>query len=146
MTYDRILVPLDGSQLAEYILPHVEAMALAFHSEVALLHVIEGKNVDPEKLTPSQRKARADIVTYLERISDILARKQIQAVWWVSFGDPAQEITRRAAESYADVIMMSTHGRGGREQERLGSVAMAVVSAGTTPVMLVRPPEEVFKR
>jgi nucleotide-binding universal stress UspA family protein len=146
MTYDRILVPLDGSQLAEYILPHVEALALAFHGEVNLLHVVEGKDIDPQRLTPSQRKARADIVKYLEKITQTLAQKQVQAVWWVSFGDPAQEIARRAAESYADLVMMSTHGRGGQEQERVGSVAMAVVSSGTTPVMLVRPPEEVFKR
>jgi nucleotide-binding universal stress UspA family protein len=146
MTYDRILVPLDGSQLAEYILPHVEALAAAFQSEVTLLHVVDAKVVDPEKLTPSQQKARADISRYLERLTERLGRKQVRAHWWVSFGDPVQMILRRTSEYHEDLVMMSTHGQGGQEQPKLGSVAMAVVSAGRAPVMLVRPPDEVFSR
>ncbi|MCI0437914.1 MAG: universal stress protein [Chloroflexi bacterium] len=143
--YNRILVPLDGSRLAEYILPHVESLAAAFVSEVTLLHVIESKERDPEALTQSQKDARADIAKYLEGISGALAKKRLVSRWLISYGDPAEEIVRHSANGLADIVMMSTHGSGGRENS-LGSVAMAVVSWGATPVTLVRPPEKIARR
>lgn len=146
MSYDRILVPLDGSYLSEYILPHVEEMVRAFNADLILLHVITGREPDLSELTESQKKARADISQYLEQVSDTLARRNVQAQWRVCFGDPATEIVRHAAEYDADLVMMSTHGQGDGRQELLGSVAMAVVSSGHTPVMVVRPPDEVADR
>ncbi len=53
MGYDRILVPLDGSHLAEYILPHVESTAQAFKAEVLFLHVIDERAGEGDGLTPS---------------------------------------------------------------------------------------------
>lgn len=48
MSYTHILVPLDGSQLAEFILPHEQNLTTSFGSEVSLFHVIESRDVDPE--------------------------------------------------------------------------------------------------
>ena len=146
MTYRHILVPLDGSQLAEYILPHVHSMASAYNAQVTLFHVVEADKVDPQRLTPSLEKARANIVKYLEQTSEALERKQVQCQWRLTFGDPALEIIRHASTSGADLVMMATHGRGEHRHGGLGSVGSAVVSGGSTPVMLVRPPDEVAAR
>lgn len=146
MSYDYILVPLDGSHLAEYILPHVKSIASAFHSQVTLLHVIESREAEVTNLTPSQRSARADIIKYLERVAETLCKEQITCEWRVTIGNPAREIVRQAAEQGIDLIMMSTRGKGERGPGAVGSVAMAVVSSGATPVMLIKPPEEVATR
>ncbi len=146
MGYDRFLVPLDGSHLSEYILPHVESTAHAFNAEVMLLHVIDERAVEGDSLTPSQREARADISRYLEAITETLSHRRVEARWQVSFGDPAEKITRAAEESNADLIIMSTHGTGGSEQVRMGSVVMAVISKGDIPVMTMAPPIEVQVR
>jgi nucleotide-binding universal stress UspA family protein len=146
MSYDRILVPLDGSQLAEYIVPHVENMARAFNSEVMLLHVIEAEEPDPALLTPSQKTARANITKYLERVSGVLAKKRVAVKWQVSVGKPVAEIIRHADEGGAELVMMSTHGQGATPRDGMGSVAMAVVSAGKVPVMVVRPPDIIASR
>ncbi|MCH7744826.1 MAG: universal stress protein [Chloroflexi bacterium] len=66
--------------------------------------------------------------------------------WRVSVGEPADGIVRHAAEGDIDLVMMSTHGQNGGGSEQLGSVAMAVVSSGKTPVTIVRPPDEVACR
>jgi nucleotide-binding universal stress UspA family protein len=146
MGYDRILVPLDGSHLAEYILPHVEATAHAFNAEVMFLHVIDERAGKGDGLTPSQKEARADISRYLEAITEALCHRRVDARWQVSFGDAAEEIARAAEESKADLIIMSTHGTGSSEQVRMGSVVMAVVSKGDIPVMTIAPPMEVQVR
>lgn len=146
MSYEHILVPLDGSLLAEYIMPHVERLASDFHAEVTLLHVIEAQESAPEKLTPSQKIARADITRYLKRMAKTLEGKQIPNGWRVAFGEPVHEIVQLALKGEVDLVMMSTHGYGGRERDRLGSVAMAVVSSGAAPVLLVKPPDSVASR
>ncbi len=130
MGYDRILVPLDGSHLSEYVLPHVESTAHAFNAEVMLLHVMDKRAREGDGLTPSQKEARADISRYLEAITETLSNRHVEARWQVSFGDPAEKITRAAEELNADLIIMSIHGIGGSEEVRMGSVAMTVVSKG----------------
>lgn len=143
MAYGRILVPLDGSQLAEYILPQVESMATTFDSEVTLVHVIEA---NPARQTPSQRNARADVAEYMHGISDRLKARQVRSDWHVSFGEPAGEIARQVAEDGVDLVMMSTHGQGADGHPMIGSIAMEVVSSVSTPVILVRPPREIDTR
>jgi nucleotide-binding universal stress UspA family protein len=143
MSYDRVLVPLDGSQLAEYVLPHVQTIAGTYKSDVTLFHAVGGS--DERHLTPSQKAARADIAAYLERTSTYLTENGISVDWRVSYGDPVDEILRQSAVGDIDLVMMSTHGEGGR-RNGAGSVATAVVSAGLTPVMVVRPPDEVAER
>ena len=146
MRYAGILVPLDGSQLAEYILPHVVSVATTYRSEVTLLHVLGTRETAEEDLTPSQKAARADIASYLRHTSGSLAGKGLNSLWRVSYGSPAHEIVRQTSANETDLVMMSTHGQGARSREETGSVAMAVVSSCTIPVMLIRPPDEVAAR
>lgn len=146
MAYGCILVPLDGSHLAEFIIPHVENIAGAFDAQVILLHVIESKERSEADLTPSQRRARQDITAYLEHVSESLSQGGVRCEWAVSIGDPAVDIPRHAAQRQADLIIMSTRGYGGASQDRVGSVAAAVVASGKTPVLLAKPPKEVAAR
>lgn len=146
MTYDRILVPLDGSQMAEYILSQVTTMAAKFDAVATILHVVDTGPSDPEQMTPSQKTARADITRYIERISDRLKKHDISVEWQITYGDPASEIIRHATTHDVDLVMMSTHGRGDGARQELGSVAMSVISRGKIPVMAVMPPEDVMTR
>jgi nucleotide-binding universal stress UspA family protein len=144
MTYERILVPLDGSQLAEYVLPHAWSLAGAYSSFVTLFHVVEPE--DSEHSSPSQKAARADVSDYLSRAAETLDQRGVKAEWRVAFGDPADEIVRYAIAGEYDLVVMSTHGEGGPPGDGTGSVAIAVVSSGAVPVMIVKPPEEIARR
>ncbi len=145
MPYKQVLVPLDGSQLAEYILPQVWEIAGAYGSSVLVMHVVSLKGIDPERLTPSLREAKANITKYLQNAVDALERKSINAEWRIAYGDPVAEIVRHARSTGTDLILMSTHGQGGKN-ETLGSVGAGIVSSGVAPVMLVRPPSLVAGR
>ena len=68
--YEQILVPLDGSLLSEYALPHVEAIGSLSGSQTTLLYVISNEDDVPDVLTPSQKANRADLANYLERVSE----------------------------------------------------------------------------
>ncbi len=146
MRYDKIIVPLDGSQLAEYILPHVETMVSRFYAELTLLHVVNTADGATSEMTRSQKDARANITGYLEKVSNALSEKHIQSEWEIRYGDPVEEIAKYATEHEADLIMMSTHGQGANGREKMGSVSTAIVSKGDTPVMVIRPPEKVALR
>ena len=143
MTYERILVPLDGSQLSEYVLGHVEQMARAFDSRIVLLHVVDPEESEGRKPTPSQKRAQADITACLKKGSSTLHDKSIASEWIASFGAPAREIVRNLSEFVADLVMMSTHGQGTDDGGPLGSISMAVVSAVVTPAVVVRPSDAV---
>ena len=90
--------------------------------------------------------ARADITSYLEKVATALSDKNIHAEWQICSGNPVEEIARHALEAEADLIMMSTHGKGGNGTGEMGSVTMAVVSSGETPVMVIKPPEKIASR
>ena len=77
MTYERILVPLDGSQMAEYILGQVTTMATKFDSVVTILHVVDAATPRTEDMTPSQKSAQADIAHYVERVAEKLEKSDV---------------------------------------------------------------------
>ena len=76
MRYEKILVPLDGSRQAEYILPQLEAMVKAFDADVTLLHVVPGAGANGPALTRSQRDAGTDIPGYMEHVTEALKGKK----------------------------------------------------------------------
>jgi len=138
--YERILVPLDGSELAELALPFAEELAARSGSEITLLCV--GESAETEDY------AKHEI--YLEQIAAVTkhaAEKRldrpegvINVRSTVSVGHPAQEIVDYAERENISLIIMATHGRTGVGRWALGSVAEKVMRAGTTPVLLVRVP------
>src|SRR6267143_7173876 len=121
--YTRILVALDGSDLAEQILPHVEALAEKFNATVILLRAttpveqavaaelrIEGVFVDP---TPIIEEERREAASYLEQIAERLRRQGITVQCVQPEGSPGEAILEHARLNNTELIALTTHGRGG---------------------------------
>ncbi len=145
MGYQRICVPLDGSLLAEYILPQVEKIASAFESEVTLLHVVPNDEVDCNTLTLSQKQTRANVVRYLQAMEDCLKKRGVKVRWSIRCGDPAEEIVWYVNEHHTNLVIMSTHGRGEAYQQVVGSVAAKVLEKVGIPIMLMKVPENMAR-
>jgi len=136
--YEKILVPLDGSELAEIALPYAEEMAVRLGSEITLLSVSETAEA------PEYHKHQV----YLDGVADSTKRGAkrylempegvIKVEQQIAVGQPAEEIMDYAEKQGIGLIIMATHGRSGIGRWTLGSVAEKVVRAGTTPVLLVR--------
>lgn len=143
--YHTILVPLDGSDLAEQVLPHVCALAACSEASVLLLRV----PADPvyDYLTPDPQLAnelRHDVETgaqvYLDEVATRLSELGLSVTTKVAWGGPIHEtILDIARERGVDLIAMSTHGRSGIARMVIGSVADQVVRHSPVPVLLVRP-------
>ena len=149
--YSRILVPLDGSPLAEAALPHAVALAWRFDTSLILLQVLSSGSVaavaDPiagsspdASLTMEVMEAeRRTAQDYLEKTSRRIALDGVRVEWEVAQGSPAQEIARTAQQRQVDLIVMSTHGRSGLGRLVFGSVADRLLRECTLPVLLIRP-------
>jgi nucleotide-binding universal stress UspA family protein len=150
--YKRALVALDGSPVAESIIPFILAIAGPLDMEVILLRVLEPQtpvviegspHIDVEDVAAR----RLDAQEYLAPVAVELRNKGVRVTTEVRRGVPAQEIVAAAREAGADLIAMSTHGRSGLGRMIFGSVAEAVVRRAEIPVFLMRATEaEVAKR
>ena len=130
----RILVPLDGSILAEAILPVVAQLARDHEAEVILLEVMEGQGNLATELEAVRQAGH-----YLERAAANLRSRGVGRVCVrVWYGEADQAIANAATREEASIIGMSTHGRSGLDWLRLGSVAERVVRRAPVPVLLVR--------
>ncbi len=135
--YDRILVPLDGSEVAEAIMPHVEAMAAGHQAEVILLQVLPATGVVAD--VAAQQRRDAD--EYLDGVEKRFQEKGINIRHSVRHGaDEAAEIVDYAEVNDVDLIAMSTHGRSGVSRWVFGSVASKVLRGTGKPILLVRSP------
>ncbi len=140
--YQTLLVPLDGSALAEYALAEAVPLAQASRATLWLLAVeptldtagVTELSWDADQQT-TMHTQRAD---YLAQVAQRLQATGVQVRTHVFAGAPAPEILRMADHVEADLIVMSTHGRGGLQRLWLGSVALKVVQAARHPVLLVR--------
>ena len=136
--FKRILVPLDGSSLAEAILPQVQELAKTLGAELFLVravaaHVFPG--VDPtEQEVDVVQKAEAYVAEVAERLHDA----GIPVHTAVRYGEAAEEILDHIGVNAVDLVAMSTHGRSGLSRLVLGSVAEQVVRHATVPVLLMR--------
>ncbi len=144
--YKRALVPLDGSVVAETVIPLILDIAGPLDMEVVLLRVnqptppvvIEGSRyVEAEDV----EARRIDAEEYLAPIAVELRAKGIRVDTRVRRGLPAEEIVAAALEEGADLIAMSTHGRSGLGRLLFGSVAEAVLRHSEVPVFLMRATE-----
>lgn len=146
--FDRIMVPLDGSETAERALPYAAMLARAWGSEVVLVTVVspvEFVTPTPDTsayLTPgvveeTLAAARASSLAYLEHIRRRLGEEGITARSVVREGVPVEELVEAEAVERPGLVVMATHGRTGLARLVLGSVAERVVETGTAPVLLV---------
>ena len=143
--YRTILVPLDGSERADAILPHVEELAKCHEAEVVLLQVIElisdvpyvaGASLDLSPETFAQWAAEAE--AYLNRIQDKFREKGIETRTCVESGPVVETIISVAESESADLIAMASHGRTGLSRVFYGSVAAGVLHRVDRPLLLVR--------
>ena len=136
--YQSILVPLDGSKLAEAILPEVEELTTLLKAQLHLImvsriHVLPG--VDP---TDAQVKVIHLAQEYLEKLKEQLSDKRFDIELHAPYGDPAEKILEVCRRHDIDLIAMSTHGRSGIGRWLLGSIADRVVRHSEKPVLLLR--------
>lgn len=135
--FDNILVPLDGSYLAEGVLAHVQAMAAAFTTRVTLLGVSEppaqtGVNMLDWHLRLAETEA------YLRRLAAPLQYAGLTVATALREGSAAERIVEYAAEHQSSLIVLSTHGRGGPSDWNVSNIAQKVLQRGTTSILLVR--------
>jgi nucleotide-binding universal stress UspA family protein len=141
----RILVPLDGSVLAELALPEALALSKLSDTEITLLQVVppidDVITVGPQEITLDQQwdLQKAQALRYLRTISGRPEWQGVRVNAAVELGRPAETILAFAERNGADRIVMSTHGRTGLGRWVLGSVADKVLRAANTTVVLVRP-------
>ena len=140
--YRRALVPLDGSMIAEAIVPFILEIAGPLDMEVALLRVVVPAPVVIEGSThvvvEDMPKLHADAQAYLASIASALRARDVRVTTHVRSGDAVGEILAGARESEADLIAMTTHGRGGLGRLLFGSIAEAVLRQAEIPVFLMR--------
>jgi nucleotide-binding universal stress UspA family protein len=145
--FKKILVPLDGSDLAAQILPQVEALAKQFKAQVTLLAVGSSDTCPTPSGTIKEGAACPEIplARYLEQTTGKLQAQGVEATWVYKQGNPAKEIVAFAAGNDMDLIAIASHG-GGEIAWLLGSVAQKVIVHAPAAVLLWRvteakPPE-----
>lgn len=139
---DRILVPLDGSPLAERVVPHAVTLSQIFGSSVVLLSVRErepqaGRDVDSREW----RMARAEVRGYLERVAGAFREAGIPVEVRLLEGCASGRILDMAREEDIDLIVLSSHGCGGVTDFPLSGTAAKVVAAADRSVLVIRPGE-----
>ncbi len=139
-TFRRLLVPLDGSRLAEAAIPPAIRVASGARAAVTLLHVIEA--TPPGTVHGERHLATpADAAAYLDRIRARFAAAGVPVGIHVH-AEPARDvagaIVAHASELDADLIVLASHGSGGIRGFFFGRVAQQVVRRGTRPVLMVQ--------
>ncbi len=140
----KILVSLDGSKVAEEVIPYVEDMAASMGAAMTIVRVsprpqpLEGKGRVISTVEQTIDGITAHYKSYLEPIAARLRAKGIKTETVVLFGNPAEQIVDYAREIGADLIAMCTHGRTGIGRWVYGSVANHVLRSATTPLLMIR--------
>jgi nucleotide-binding universal stress UspA family protein len=138
------LVPLDGSHLAESVLPAMELLASHFHAKVTLLHVME-QHAPTTIHGERHLTGFAEAQIYLEEIATRLRSSGIPVETHVhenKENNVARSIVEHAQESRSDLVIMCTHGRGGLREFLFGSIAQQALQRGTQSILLVQPRED----
>lgn len=139
--FDKLLVPLDRSPLAECVLPHAVAMAHSLDAQVVLLHVLSSPNhqdqlraVDP--LEWQLRRAEAE--SYLQGVCRRLQEAGVACTVQVQDGDAAEQIVDIARESAIGLVLIASHGQSGLSTWNVSSVIQKVLVRAHASLMIVR--------
>jgi nucleotide-binding universal stress UspA family protein len=141
--YKRALVPLDGSPLAEAVLPFLMEIASPLQMSLVLLRVREpipqlvGDGMRQALLDVREAHTR-DLEAYLASIAAPLLARSVDVSCAIRSGRPDEEIVAAARDAGADLIAMSTHGRSGLGRLLFGSVAEQVLRHADVPVLMIR--------
>ena len=141
--YQKIMVPLDGSELAEYAIPPARAMALAFK---ASLHLTTVEEV-PEQPAPSEwdltvgdflDKKRQEVQERLDKLAAPLRSEGIEVTTAIlPLGPTVARLLEELQQQKADLIVLHSHGRSGLSRMIWGSVAERLTRQASCPVMIV---------
>ncbi len=131
--FRTILVPLDGSPLAEQALP--VALELARLARASLVLVRSAESSPARDSGRPQREAE----DYLRQVGEVLARTATAPILrHVLSGDPAEQLSRFIASQRPDLVVMATHGRSGLARWILGSVTERLLTGRVAPLLLLR--------
>lgn len=140
--FKHILVPLDGSKLAEAAIPAAASLAQTLNAPVTLLHIIEQEA--PQEIHRDRHITRADEASaYLEEVAkrgfpvDVKVDTHVHTA---AVKDVAGSIVEHATREFRlDLIVMCTHGKSEVRELLYGSIAQQVVANGITPLLLIKP-------
>ncbi len=155
---EKILIPLDGSEIGEAALPYVEELVSKLSPrlkvELTLLQVVSllthyvaaGELMTPisytdKEMAQLQQQAR----NYLNKVGKGIKSKKVSVKVRVRVGNAAEEIIKAADEINVDLIAMSTHGRHGISRWAFGSVTDKVLHGSHKPILVVRTPKKAAK-
>jgi len=147
--YQKILVPLDGSPLAECVFPHVEALAGGCKvKEVVLVRVAEPFRqptpseyvIKPEDVIRINEEIRGEAEKYINQAKAKVNLKGVEVNTAVLRGNPAETLAEYSSKNGVDLIIIATHGRSGVSRWVWGSVADRILRSACIPVMMVRAP------
>jgi nucleotide-binding universal stress UspA family protein len=146
--YKRMMVPLDGSDLAECVLPHVEAFLKVFSlSDVILVRVVEpvtppygDEYFDPRRLSEQDAIRKSSAKDYLKQVMNRLPNVGTALRAEVLVGRATEGLIDCAEQNQIDLIVIATHGRSGVTRWVRGSVADKILRASNVPVFMIRAP------
>jgi nucleotide-binding universal stress UspA family protein len=148
----KVVVPLDGSELAERVLNNVKGLVDYFGAgaiDIVLLRVCE-LFIQPNTYPPSMslnweeyvefetRVCKGICMSYLNKVKKRFKRELIYIRSVVPVGNPADEVIKYVNKEKADLMVMSTHGRSGISQWAFGSISNKILKGTSTPVLMLR--------
>lgn len=152
--FDNIIVCLDGSELAEQILPYAVEEAVKFNSKLVLLHVIpdplmitpgipgaEGGPVVTSGMVEHMQNEREETAEYLQQKAQLLRGQGLKVETILLQGSPGKTIVVYSNENNIDLIAIATHGRSGLGRVVFGSVADHILRHSGLPILIINPRE-----
>lgn len=141
-----ITVPLDGSELAEYVLPYAEELAQRLSLEINLLRVVQvaslayfaGDGV-PMNTLPLEEELEAEATAYLSKVADNLRARGLTTTQVALKGSPALSIVDHLKNLADNLVAICTHGRSGLGRLLIGSVADSIIRSSGAPVLAINP-------
>lgn len=152
--YNKIMVALDGSSLAECVLPHVKAFIEKYHVEkIVFVRVVEPAlifhsgeyPISPEVLMESESAGKSAAKNYLDEIVNRFKQEGTKLQSEVLTGRVAESIVDFAEKNNFDLILIATHGRSGVRRWVRGSIADKVLHSSNVPVLIIRAPVSEIK-
>ena len=138
---NSILVPLDGSPLAECVLPHVVAIGRAFNARIILLHVLHvSRSDDKDRLFDllNWQINKTSAILYLEKISHQLEKSGLQTDIVILEGLVTESIIEFAQSHGMKLVILSSHGQSGLRKCRISTVTDEIIEGAPTSIFIVR--------
>lgn len=148
--YDKILVPLDGSELAECVLPHVENLAKYKRvNKVVLVQVVEPIVIPfseydagfiADQIADAEKTEKATAGEYLEKIANKMESSGIKTETHVLFGNAAEMLVDFINKNGTELVVIATHGRSGVKRWIWGSTTDRILHHICVPIFVIRAP------